>query len=63
MGLVVNKLLGPLTLAELFAQIDIESGAIGGDRPVHFGGPVEPGRGFVLHTADYQEEEIGRAHV
>jgi putative transcriptional regulator len=56
MGLVVNKLLGPLTLAELFAQIDIESGAIGGDRPVHFGGPVEPGRGFVLHTADYQEE-------
>lgn len=57
MGLVVNKLLGPLTLAELFAQIDIESGAIGGDRPVHFGGPVEPGRGFVLHTADYQEEE------
>src|SRR6267378_3804391 len=25
-------------------------------RPVHFGGPVEPGRGFVLHTADYREE-------
>jgi putative transcriptional regulator len=23
---------------------------------VHFGGPVEPGRGFVLHTADYCEE-------
>jgi putative transcriptional regulator len=23
---------------------------------VHFGGPVEPGRGFVLHTADYREE-------
>ena len=21
--------------------------------PVHFGGPVEMGRGFVLHTADY----------
>ena len=25
-------------------------------RPVHFGGPVEPGRGFVLHTAEYREE-------
>src|SRR5262249_3430476 len=24
--------------------------------PVHFGGPVEPGRGFVLHSADYREE-------
>ena len=23
---------------------------------MHFGGPVEPGRGFVLHTADYHEE-------
>ena len=25
-------------------------------RPVHFGGPVEGGRGFVLHTTDYNEE-------
>jgi putative transcriptional regulator len=23
---------------------------------VHFGGPVEPGRGFVLHSGDYREE-------
>jgi putative transcriptional regulator len=23
---------------------------------VHFGGPVEAGRGFVLHTSDYREE-------
>jgi putative transcriptional regulator len=22
---------------------------------VHFGGPVEPGRGFVLHTPDYHD--------
>jgi putative transcriptional regulator len=56
MGLVINKLLGPLTLAELFAQLDIESGASAKHRPVHFGGPVEPGRGFVLHSADYREE-------
>jgi putative transcriptional regulator len=25
-------------------------------QPVHFGGPVDPGRGFVLHSADYREE-------
>jgi putative transcriptional regulator len=56
MGLVVNKVLGSLTLAELFAQLQIESGAFAKKRPVHFGGPVEPGRGFVLHTADYREE-------
>ena len=23
---------------------------------MHFGGPVDPGRGFVLHSADYREE-------
>jgi putative transcriptional regulator len=56
MGLVINKLLGPVTLAELLVQLDIEARAVGRDRPVHFGGPVEPGRGFVLHTADYREE-------
>lgn len=56
MGLVINKLLGSLTLAELFEQLQIESGGFAKRRPVHFGGPVEPGRGFVLHTADYREE-------
>src|SRR6516164_10202901 len=56
MGLVVNKLLGSLTMGELFVQLQIEpSGAVNA-RPVHFGGPVEGGRGFVLHTADYREE-------
>ncbi len=56
MGLVVNRVVGSLTLAELFAQLQIKSGASAKKRPVHFGGPVEPGRGFVLHTADYREE-------
>jgi putative transcriptional regulator len=27
-----------------------------GGTPVHFGGPVEHGRGFVLHSADYEIE-------
>jgi putative transcriptional regulator len=56
MGLVINKLLGSLSLAELLKQLDIECGDFARTQPVHFGGPVEPGRGFVLHTADYREE-------
>jgi len=56
MGLVVNKLLGSLTMGELFTQLDIEPNAAANSRPVHFGGPVEAGRGFVLHTSDYEEE-------
>jgi putative transcriptional regulator len=56
MGLVINKPLGALTMGELFVQLDIAPSGIANSRPVHFGGPVEAGRGFVLHTADYNEE-------
>ena len=56
MGLVINKVLGGLTMGELFAQLDIAPGGPFTSRPVHFGGPVETGRGFVLHTADYRDE-------
>jgi len=55
MGLVINKLLGSLTMGELFAQLDISPSGGGGSRPVHYGGPVEAGRGFVLDTAGYNE--------
>jgi putative transcriptional regulator len=56
MGLVINKLLDALTMGELFAQLDISPSLIVNSRPIHFGGPVEAGRGFVLHTSDYNEE-------
>ncbi|HEY1259147.1 MAG TPA: YqgE/AlgH family protein [Stellaceae bacterium] len=56
MGLVINKPIGSLTMGELFDQLEINPQGTGTARPVHFGGPVETGRGFVLHTADYQEE-------
>jgi putative transcriptional regulator len=56
MGLVVNKPLASLTMDELFTHLKLEPTNHGSSRPVHFGGPVEPGRGFVLHTADYRED-------
>ena len=56
MGLVVNKPLGLLTLGELFTQLEIVPKDKAPERPVHFGGPVEIGRGFVLHSADYRED-------
>ncbi|MCC7275053.1 MAG: YqgE/AlgH family protein [Alphaproteobacteria bacterium] len=52
MGLVVNKLLGSLTVSELMKQLSLEGSAATASMPVHFGGPVETGRGFVLHSAD-----------
>ena len=56
MGLVVNKLLASLTMDELFTHLNLDPTTLAAARPVHFGGPVEPGRGFVLHTADYNED-------
>jgi putative transcriptional regulator len=56
MGLVVNKLLASLTMDALFTHLNLDPTTLAASRPVHFGGPVEPGRGFVLHTADYNED-------
>ncbi len=56
MGLVLNRLVGSLTFPDLLAQLGIERPPIGRDIRVHFGGPVETGRGFVLHSADYTDE-------
>jgi putative transcriptional regulator len=56
MGLVINKPLDAVTMDELYTHLKLEPARHNEPRPVHFGGPVEPGRGFVLHSADYREE-------
>lgn len=56
MGLVVNKLMDTLTFGELLDQLDINRPTTTDDIRIHFGGPVETGRGFVLHSADYSQE-------
>ncbi|MDK3017237.1 YqgE/AlgH family protein [Pseudodonghicola flavimaris] len=55
MGLIVNKPASDVRLSDLLEQLKIKA-----DRPergemqVHFGGPVETARGFVLHSAEYE---------
>ncbi|WP_374443422.1 YqgE/AlgH family protein [Stella sp.] len=56
MGIVVNKVLGALTVSELMSQLSLEGSAATERMPVHFGGPVETGRGFVLHSSDHVYE-------
>lgn len=55
MGLIVNKPAPSIELGHLFEQLSIE-GESGGTGPVYFGGPVENSRGFVLHGAEYQQD-------
>jgi putative transcriptional regulator len=64
MGLVVNKAAEQLTFPELLQRLDL----LDHDEPirlppkvrsmkVQIGGPVETGRGFVLHTSDYHASD------
>ena len=53
MGLIVNKRAPDIAMSDLFEQLSIETKGKDWDLPVHFGGPVEGARGFVLHTPDY----------
>ena len=56
MGLIVNKPAADIRFADLLEQRDIPEGDGLRDIRVHFGGPVEHGRRFVLHSADYEAE-------
>jgi putative transcriptional regulator len=56
MGLIVNKPAADLRVKDLLSQLKIEVQTATADARVHFGGPVEHGRGFVLHSAEYAVE-------
>ncbi|WP_119389934.1 YqgE/AlgH family protein [Taklimakanibacter lacteus] len=60
MGIIVNKRAPMISFSELLERLDIMPQENRIRLPddvqtmlVQFGGPVEPGRGFVLHTSDY----------
>jgi putative transcriptional regulator len=57
MGLIVNQRAPHISFRELLGQLRIgHAGANKSDAievDVHVGGPVDTGRGFVLHSADY----------
>lgn len=56
MGLVINRLVGAITFPDLLAQLGIGPLAVNDEIRVHFGGPVESGRGFVLHSGEYRQD-------
>ena len=56
MGLVVNRLVGSVTFPDLLKQLGIDTDATTEEIRVHFGGPVESGRGFVLHSGEYHHD-------
>lgn len=64
MGIIINQHAPNINFCELLDQLNISSDEDAIHMPptlqavdVHVGGPVETGRGFVLHSADYYLEE------
>lgn len=57
MGLIVNKHVPNLSLHGLMDHLGIAAGSADTDDPVYSGGPVERGRGFVLHSRDWTGPE------
>ena len=59
MGLIINQRASHISFSELMKQLSIVPDGSDdieielADMDVHVGGPVETGRGFVLHSADY----------
>lgn len=53
MGLIVNKPAEDVRFSDLLDQLSISPAPDTRDVRVYSGGPVEHGRGFVLHSADY----------
>ncbi|MGH6871887.1 MAG: YqgE/AlgH family protein [Rhizomicrobium sp.] len=57
MGLIINKPVEGLGFQELMARLGLRITANTPDFPILYGGPVETGRGFVLHSGDYESAE------
>jgi putative transcriptional regulator len=56
LGIGIGHLVPEIKLHDLLGQLEVDPG-VAPDTPVHYGGPVEPQRGFVLHSQDWGGED------
>lgn len=56
LGIGIGKLHPGLRFHQLLKNVGLDPG-VAPDAPVHNGGPVEPQRGFVLHSPEWQVED------
>ena len=57
LGLILNREMATVPGAAIADQFELETEARQGEYRVIWGGPVEYGRGFVLHSTDYLRED------
>ena len=56
LGLIVNRPFKEVPVASVLDRLGLGHESVSGSMRMHYGGPVEPGRVFILHTADYRNE-------
>ena len=65
LGIGLGRIVPRLGFHDLLRQLEIEAGEAP-NAPIHVGGPVEPQRGFIIHSPDWGGSEsihIGRRWV
>jgi putative transcriptional regulator len=56
LGIGLGRIVPRIGFHKLLKQLDIAPG-VAPDAPIHLGGPVEPQRGFLLHSLDWGGQE------
>ncbi len=56
LGLIVNRPFKEVSVALLLDRLGQAHESASGSLRMHYGGPVDPGRIFILHTADYEAD-------
>jgi putative transcriptional regulator len=57
MGIIVNKPVAGLSFQDMMRKLELQVTPQTPNFPVLYGGPVEIGRGFVLHSGDYDSAD------
>lgn len=57
MGIMINRAVEGVQFRELMEKLELDVATEMNDVPVLYGGPVETGRGFVLHSGDYESAD------
>jgi putative transcriptional regulator len=60
MGIMINQKLPDIAFGDLLSQLHLPKSRLHVDPLVHFGGPVDTGRGFVLHSTDFMRDDTVR---
>ncbi|HEX8622570.1 MAG TPA: YqgE/AlgH family protein [Allosphingosinicella sp.] len=56
LGIGLGRIVPRISFHDLLGQLDVPTG-VAPDVPIHAGGPVQPQRGFILHSTDWAGEE------